>query len=412
MQCYGTLFNIMAHFVCKVGTPDGRVIVRHCKARNRFELQESLEEEGYCVFKARRSFLSLASFSDRGKRGWSSHRFLLFNQEFIALLRSGMPILEVLDSLAHEKDSASTKAVLQDIKDAVQGGSSLSESFSAFPQFFPSLYVATVAAGEKTGDLPQTVLRYLTYQKRFARVRERLKSAAFYPLFLLAATFGVLLFMVFFVIPSFMQIYTEAQVSLPLLTRMVLSVSEFAVRGWFFLLIFFGLLFWMLHRASQTVKGRQLLDKVLLKMPLIGILFRLSGLVNFSRTTATILESGMPLVEAMGLACGVLNNVVLQQGLTNIVSSVNEGETLGDALHRNNIFPMVAVRMIATGEKTGSLGQMFEEVSEYYEAEIDNHLDRLASLAEPLILLLVGIVIGGIVVAIYLPIFQLAGTVR
>jgi type IV pilus assembly protein PilC len=402
----------MALFLCKVGTPDGRVIVRYCKARNRYELQKSLEEEGLCIFKVRRALFSLTFFTDRRKKRWSQHRFLLFNQELLVLLRSGMPIIEILDSLVQEKDSSATKAVLRDVKTAVQGGNSLSEAFSAYPEFFSSLYVATVASGEKTGDLPQTVSRFLAYQKRLARLRERLKSAAFYPLFLLAATVAVLLFMIFFVIPSFMQIFADAQVALPLLTRVVLAGASLAAHGWPFVLVFLVLLFWMLRRFIQTPKGRLLLDKAILKTPGIGHLFRLSGLVNFCRTTATILASGLPLVEAMNLACAVLNNRILQQGVTNVVISVNEGDTLGNALQRNQIFPLVAVRMIGTGEKTGTLGPMFEEVSDYYEAEIDNSLERLASLAEPLILLFVGFVIGGIVVAIYLPIFQLAGTVR
>lgn len=260
--------------------------------------------------------------------------------------------------------------------------------------------------------MPQTILRYLDYQKRFARIRERLKSAAFYPLFLLAATFGVLLFMIFFVIPSFMQIYADAQVSLPWLTRMVLGISSFVTRWWFFIVCILGLGVWLLRRFFATPNGRMFLDKALINMPIIGILFRLSGMVNFCRTTATILASGLPLLEAMNLARGVLNNVVLQQGITTVVSSVNEGDTLGNALHSSRLFPTVALRMISTGEKTGTLPQMFEEVSEYYEADIDTRLERLASLAEPLILLFVGLVIGGIVVAIYLPIFQLAGTIR
>lgn len=402
----------MALFVCKVGTPDGRVLLRYCKARNRFELQESLEEEGYCVFKVRRALFSLSFLTDRGKKSWSSHRFLLFNQELLALLKSGMPIMEILDSLVQETDSSSTRTVLLEIKDAVQGGASLSEAFSAFPLFFPRLYVSTIASGEKTGDLPQTILRYLSYQKRFARVRERLKSAAFYPLFLLAATFGVLLFMIFFVIPSFMQIYTDAQVSLPWLTRLVLGVTSFVARGWPLIVVLAGISVWILRRFLKTPNGRRFFDEALIKLPIVGILFRLSGMVNFCRTTATILASGLPLVEAMKLACGVLNNVVLQQGITNVISSVSEGDTLGNALHSSPLFPTVALRMISTGEKTGTLAQMFEEVSSYYEEDIDNRLERLASLAEPLILLFVGLVIGGIVVAIYLPIFQMAGTVR
>lgn len=402
----------MALFVCKVGTPDGRVLLRYCKARNRFELQESLEEEGYYVFKVRRALFSLSFFTDRAQKSWSSHRFLLFNQELLALLKSGMPILEILDSLVQENDSSSTKAVLQEIKEAVQGGASLSEAFTVFPLFFPRLYVSTIASGEKTGDLPQTILRYLDYQKRFARVRERLKSAAFYPLFLLAATVGVLLFMIFFVIPSFMQIYTDAQVSLPWLTRLVLGISGFVARAWFFVVVLAGLGVWGFRRVSKTANGRRFLDDALIKLPIVGILLRLSGMVNFCRTTATILASGLPLVEAMKLASEVLNNVVLQQGMSKVVSSVSEGDSLGNALHSSRLFPTVALRMISTGEKTGTLPQMFEEVSEYYEADIDTRLERLASLAEPLILLFVGFVIGGIVVAIYLPIFQLAGTVR
>lgn len=407
---YDTIFSIMALFLCKVGTSDGRVTVRYCRARNRFELRESLEEEGFCVFSIRRALFSLNFLSQRRVRRWSFKRFLLFNQELLVLLRSGMPILEILDALMHEKDPAAVKTVLREIREAVKGGSSLSEAFSSFPEFFPRLYVASVASGEKTGDLPQTVSRYLDYQKRFAKVRGQLKSAAIYPLVLLATTFAVLLFMFFFVIPNFVQIFADAKVPLPFLTRLVLGAADFAQRGWWVVLLAGCLMIWLLGRYVKTPDGRRLLDKSALNIPLLGDLFRLSGLVNFSRTTATILSSGLPLVEGMNLACGVLNNLVLQQGIHNVVHSVNEGDSLANALQRNRIFPVVAVRMIATGERTGALSRMFEEVAEYYEGEIDQRLERLAALAEPMILLFVGLVIGGIVVALYLPIFQMAST--
>lgn len=402
----------MAMFICKVGTPDGRVCVRYCKARNRFQLLENLEAEGYCVFKIRRAIFSLRYFAEYRSKSWSAQRFLLFNQEMLVLLRSGMPILDILASLVQESDPSSTKSVLHDVRDAVEGGSSLSEAFALYPDYYPRLYVASVASGEKTGDLPHTLQRYLTYQQRMAQLRDRLKSAALYPLVLVAATVVVLLFMIFFVIPNFIQIYADAQVSLPMLTRFVLGAADLVVRGWILVLLAFAGGYLGLWHFYHSSKGKGVLDEIKLKMPLLGSLYRLSGLVNFCRTTATILSSGLPLVEAMQLARGVLNNAFLQQHIGRVVSALIEGDSLGAGLERNQVFPPIAVRMLATGEKTGTLTQMFEEVAAYYEAVIDHRLERLASLAEPLILLFVGLVIGGIVVAIYLPIFQLAGTVR
>lgn len=401
----------MALYVCKVGTPDGRVIMRYCNARNRFELRESLEEEGYCVFRIRRAFFSFSFFTGFRKKGWSLKRFLLFNQEMLVLLRAGMPILDILESLVQEKDPPPIKEALTNIAEAVKGGSSLSGAFSSFPAFFPPLYVATVASGEKTGDLVQNLSRYLTYQKRMAHLRDRLKSAALYPAVLVVATLAVLLFMVFFVVPSFVEIFADAQVPLPWLTRMVLRSSALAVKGWPLVLLAGVAGGCFLRRLFHKPHGKKFLDKVILKMPLVGDFFRLSGLVNFCRTTGTILGSGLPLIEAMELGRGVLNNAVLQAGIGNVIASVNEGETLGGALSRQMIFPPVALRMISTGEKSGTLDQMFDEVAEYYESELDNRLERLASLAEPIILVFVGLIIGGIVVAIYLPVFQLAGTV-
>jgi len=401
----------MALFICKIGTSDGRVVYRFCHARNRFELQESLAEEGCCVFQMRRVFLPVALFRPLRQNRWPQKRFLLFNQEMLVLFRSGMPILEVLQSLEQEKDPPVVKEVLQNVRSAVEGGSSLSHAFSLFPEFFPSLFVATVASGEKTGDLAQTLFRYLEYQKRMLRLRDRLKSAAMYPLVLACATMLVLLFMIFFVVPSFVRIYADAQVALPLLTRIVLYSAELLSRGWFLILLMAGVLFLAVGHFIRTPKGRVIFDETLLRLPWLGDFFRLSALVNFCRTTGTILGSGLPLVEALELARGVLNNVVIQKGLAAVIGSLNEGENLGDALAWHAVFPPVANRLLATGERGGNLQQMFDEVADYYESEIDNRLERIASLLEPLVLVFVGLVIGGIVIAIYLPVFQLAGTV-
>jgi type IV pilus assembly protein PilC len=269
-----------------------------------------------------------------------------------------------------------------------------------------------VRAGEQTGDLARTLSRYLDYRKRVERLRSRIRSAALYPLLLVAATLAVFLFLLFYVVPSFAQIYADAQVALPWLTRVVLAAARIGTRLLPLLGVGGALLAWLAVKAVHTSKGRYRLDVWKIRLPLVGNLLRMSGLVHFCRTTSTILESGLPLVSAMELACGVLNNRVLQHHLDDAVNLVREGESLNLALGREQVFPPVALRLLATGEKSGNLSSMFQEVADYYEGELEGRLERLASLIEPAIMLVVGLLIGGLVIAIYLPIFQMAGTIR
>jgi type IV pilus assembly protein PilC len=244
------------------------------------------------------------------------------------------------------------------------------------------------------------------------RLRSRIRSAALYPLLLVAATLAVLLFLLFYVIPSFAQIYADAQVALPWLTRIVLAAARIGTHLLPLLGVGGAVLAWLAVKAAHSSVGRYRLDAWMIRVPLVGTLLRMSGLVHFCRTTSTILESGLPLVSAMELACGVLNNRVLQHHLGDAVNLVREGESLNLALGREQIFPPVALRLLGTGEKSGNLSSMFQEVADYYEGELEGRLERLASLIEPAIMLVVGLLIGGLVIAIYLPIFQMAGTIR
>jgi type IV pilus assembly protein PilC len=402
----------MARYYGKIGTSEGRVVEKAFRARNRYELQQRLDEEGVRVFRLRRSFRPFTGGFGRSGRGWSSGRFLLFNQELLVLMRSGMPVLDVLDSLVPEKETAETVAVLAHVRQAVEGGSALSDAFASHPAFFPSLFIASVRAGEQTGDLSRTLSRYLDYQKRVERLRSRMRSAALYPLLLVMATLAVLLFLLFYVVPSFAQIYADARVALPWLTRLVLAVVRIGGRLLPLLAIAGAVLAWLAVKAAHTSRGRFRLDAWKIRLPLMGHLSRLTAVVHFCRTTSTILESGLPLVSALELGCGVLNNRVLQHHLGEAVDLVREGESLNLALGRGQVFPSVALRLLATGEKTGNLSRMFQEVADYYEAELEGRLERLAGLVEPAIMLVVGVLIGALVIAIYLPIFQMAGTIR
>lgn len=401
----------MSTYRCKIGTSDGRVLEKEFEAESREALQESLEEQGFFVFKVRRA--SPQWFS-KGQSGGSlsGRRFLTLNQEMLVLIRSGLPILQVLDTLVDRMEAGKLFNTLQDIRTDVKGGNSLSDSFGRFPKMFPQLYVASLQAGEQSGDLPITLARYIEYQKRVEAIRAKVRSATFYPALLATAVVLVLGFLMLYVIPSFTKVYADANVQLPFLTRMVIALANGMVE-WLPLWAPMILISIILLRAySKTDRGALLLDRTKLRLPFFGALLSEYALSTFCRTFATTLASGIPIVQSMQMARGTLNNRVLERGLSVAVSRIQEGARISEALEQTGHFPVIALRMIGVGETSGSLVDMLADVSEYYEDEVERRLDRLTTMVEPLMMLTMGLLIGGIVVAMYIPIFQLAGTVQ
>ncbi len=400
----------MSTFRCKIGTSDGRVLEKEFEADSREALQESLEEQGFFVFKVSKA--PLRWFTRGAGGGTAGRRFLSFNQEMLVLLRSGLPILQVLDTLVERMEAGGLLNTLLDIRTDVKGGSALSDAFGRFPKMFPPLYVASLRAGEQSGDLPVTLGRFIAYQKRVEAIRAKVRSATFYPALLALAVTVVLGFLMLYVIPSFTQVYADASVELPLATRLVIAVANGLVTGlpvWAPLLIVALLL---ARGYARTANGAMLADRVKLRLPFFGDLIREYALSTFCRTFATTLASGIPIVQAMQMSRGTLNNRVLEKNLGMAVNRIQEGARISEALEQSGDFPIIALRMIGVGETSGSLVDMLNDVSEYYESEVERRLDRLTTIIEPLMMLTMGLLIGGIVVAMYIPIFQLAGTVR
>lgn len=400
----------MSTYRCKIGTSDGRVLEKEFEADSRESLQESLEGQGFFVFKIRKA--SLRWFAKGAGGGLGGRRFLSLNQEMLVLLRSGLPILQVLDTLIERMEPGGLLNTLQDIRADVKGGSSLSDAFGRFPKLFPQLYVASLKAGEQSGDLPITLGRFITYQKRVEAIRAKVRSATFYPALLAVAVTVVLGFLMLYVIPSFTQVYADASVQLPLMTRVVIAVANGMLAGlpvWAPLAVA-GL--FLLRAYTRTDKGAVLLDRAKLRLPFFGDLLSEYALSTFCRTFATTLASGIPIVQAMQMSRGTLNNRVLEKHLGMAVHRIQEGARISEALEQAGDFPVIALRMIGVGETSGSLVDMLNDVSEYYENEVERRLDRLTTMIEPLMMLTMGLLIGGIVVAMYIPIFQLAGTVQ
>ena len=402
----------MPSFSCKVGTSDGRVLEKEFEAASAEILRENLEGQGFFVFQVRRRPLAFLFSKEASSARLSGRRFLSFNQEFLVLIRSGLPILQVMDTITERMEAGPLLEVLRDIRNEVKGGSMLSEAFAKFPRIFPHLYIASVRAGEKTGDLPVTLARYLVYQKRQEALKAKIKGASFYPVLLTIAVLVVLAFMLLYVVPSFTQIYADANAQLPLLTRILIGIST-------------GLVSWMpllLPALIVAIAGARLyalsgpgalqIDRFKLKVPFFGPLFLDYALSGFCRTFGTTLASGIPAVQAMQMSRGTLNNRVLEEAMVRAVQRVEEGTTISAAIEQTGYFPVIALRMIGVGEASGALAEMLADVAEYYEEEVERRLDRLTTLIEPIMMMAMGLLIGGIVVAMYIPIFQLAGTVR
>jgi type IV pilus assembly protein PilC len=399
----------MASFLCKIGTSDGRVVEREFEAAGLDLLRESLEEQGFTVFRIRRNLFRLPG-GRGGFRLLSGRRFLSFNQELLVLLRSGLPILKVLDTLIERFEPGRMLEVLREIRENVRGGSSLSDAFGNFPHVFPPLYIASLRAGERTGDLPVTLARFIAYQKRVEAIRAKVRSASFYPALLGVATVTVVLFLLLYVIPTFTQIYADANVELPLITRMLILAAEGMTRLVPFLVPLAVVAFIGLRLFAGTGRGQLLIDRLKLALPFFGALQIDYALAGFARTFGTVLASGIPVVQAMQMSKGTLNNRILEEKISQTVRRVEEGSAIAAALEMAGFVPLIALRMIGVGESTGSLGEMLAEVSSYYESEVERRLDRLTTLIEPLMMVGMGLVVGGIVVAMYIPIFQLAGT--
>lgn len=401
----------MPSYQCKIGTADGRIVDKTFDSTTRDQLRENLQEQGFHVFQIRRQSLAFLHSGQHKSARITGRRFLSFNQELLALLRSGLPVLQIFDTQIEQMEAGTFRDILSEIREDIRGGNSLSEAFAKFPRFFPSLYVASIKAGEKTGDLPETMSRFLEYQKRVEAIRAKVRSASFYPLLLTSAAVIVVVFLMLFVVPRFTQIYADANVELPLMTRALIGVSELIGSYWYLILIVLGIAVALLKSLFHSSRGRLRVDHFLLRIPFVGGLKTDYALSGFNRTLGTTLASGTPLVPAMQMSRGTLNNLSLEKEMIQAVRRVEEGSSLSDSLKRTGFFPPLALRMVSVGETSGSLTEMLRDIADYYEAEVEQRLTRLTTMIEPILMMVMGLMIAFIIVAMYVPIFQLAGTV-
>lgn len=401
----------MPKYIVSLGTEDGRLLEREYDSPDEKSLRDGLSRDGYYIFKVKREGSLLLSLKGSfTAKGISTKELISFNQELLALTKAGLPIIRSLDTIIERTGERKFLDVLKDVRESVRGGASLSDAFEKFPQFFPQLYVATIRAGEKSGDIVFSIKRYIEYLKKMEGVRKKIVSASIYPAILVFVAVGVILFLLTYVVPTFSRIYLEAGANLPYPTRILISVTTF-LKDYF--LVFFSMLVAFIVSMSlyaRTEDGRRRLDLIKLSIPFAGGILTGFAISKFSRTLSTVLGGGIPLVESLGMVAGVLDNKVLEEKAHNAIRRVEEGSSLTDAVDAEGLMPPLAVKMLGVGEGSGSLGEMLLDIADFYEEEVDSKLSALTTMIEPALMLIMGVMVAAIVVAMYLPVFKLAET--
>jgi type IV pilus assembly protein PilC len=397
----------MAHFKVRAATPEGKVVSRELIAASRQDLTNQLEKEGlYLIDVSSRGIgIFTLPLSRRGRvKTWD---FLTFNQGLVALLKAGLPVVDCFEALLQRSRNPYFSEAIEDTIHEIRSGQSISEAMKGHPAVFPPLYTASIRAGERTGDLVPAIIGYIDYLKRTEAIRKKMVSAVTYPAVLTSVSFLVIAFLITYVVPSFAAIYLDTGTELPLPTRVLVAVTDFAKQYFGFLLITLAALFFGLKYFLSTGGGRSYLDRVKLVFPRLGEIYSGYSIAKFTRTLSMVLTSGIPLIQALGMAKGVLNNALLESKMDRVIKKAKEGESLTNALQEVGIMPEVTLRMFAVGERSASLPAVLNDIADFHDEEVDHRLKILTDLIEPALMIIMGLLIGTIVVLLYLPIFML-----
>lgn len=402
----------MSEFRVKAGWPDGSVAEQSVMAADIGTARHEVERRGGHVFEIKRRGFSLAAGSTKRRGRVKMSEFLIFNQELIALLKAGLPVVRSFEILLERQKSPVLRRVLTDVRERVNSGSSISEAFAEEGDLFPRLYWTSLKAGEKSGEIEAVLRRYLKYQKTVIALTRKVVSTLVYPVILIALSAVLITILMTFVIPRFTEFFADFDAELPLLTVVVLGIATFLRHNFLLIAGALGAGGFLLYRWVQTPSGRVWLDAFMLKLPIVGGIFRRFAITQFTRSLGTLLGGGTPLVPALENAADAIGNRSVSQKVASVVPKVREGRELWKALEATGIFTDLTIEMIKVGESSGALEEMLAAVSEFYDEEIDLLLARVISFVEPAILVIMGGVIVTILLSVYLPMFRLMSAIK
>jgi len=391
-------------YLCKVGMPSGEVVERTFSADDEAALRTDLEQKGFYIFAVRPQ--SAQEFRFRRPRV-KIDTLLMFCQELAALLKAGLPLLQSLEVMLERQQDPIFRRSLMTVRDKIKTGISLSDAFKAEGELYPGIFSSTLVAGERSGNLEGVIRRFVAYLRLSQALKKKAVSAAVYPAVLLVLMFGLVAILVVFVIPQFKDFYEGLGGKLPLPTRILLVISDF-VRGHTLLLIGSIVGVVMLGLAwFRRDTSKMLLDGLLLKVPVLGPMMRMYATSQLARTLATLLSGGLPLLSALGVAAQSIGNRAVAAAVTASASHIREGRSLTVALESTQIVDHMAIEMVKVGEQTGALGDMLNTLAEFYDQEMETRLATVMGLVEPVLLVIMAVIVAGMLIAFYLPLFQI-----
>lgn len=400
-------------FFCRVGTPDGRVLEEVFTASDETALRTDLSKRGYHLFEVRRRGVArkLQGRSLRRRR-IPDQEFLVFNQELASLLKAGLPLLQTLDLMLERMKNPHFRSLLSEVRDKVKSGTDLSEAFAEYGDMFPRLYPSSLKAGERSGELELVIRRFIRYMRLVLDARRRVVSALVYPAVLVLLSIAMISIMAIYVVPKFMGFFAELDAELPLITRIVLSVSTFASSNW--VMILFGVVTGAIALRSwgKTDAGRLALDRLKLRVPFMGPVLHRFAQAEFCRSLSTLLAGGIPLVPSFEIGISSVSNAYVRSRLEPTIQMVREGKPFYVALEKSEVFTDMAIDMVKVGEATGALDDMLTSVSEFLDEQVETRMQRLLSLVEPMMLVFMGIIIAILLISIYLPMFSMLGQTK
>ena len=336
---------------------------------------------------------------------------ILFARQFSTMIDAGLPIIQCLDILHNQQNNATFKKVLKQVKESVEGGTTLAEALKKFPQHFDALFVNMIAAGEAGGILDAILRRLAAYMEKAARLKAKVKGAMTYPLVTLAIAVIVLAVILIFVIPVFEEMFADFGSELPAPTALVVAASDLVKSKILYIIAALVLFTFAFKKYYATEKGRDTVDALVLRLPVFGMLLRKVAVAKFTRTMGTMLASGVAILEALDIVAKTAGNRTIERSIYSVRSGISEGRTMADPLSESGVFPPMVCQMIAVGESTGALDAMLEKIADFYDEEVDQAVENMTALIEPVMLVFLGTTIGGLVVAMYLPIFKMAGAI-
>ncbi len=332
----------------------------------------------------------------------------VFTRQLATMIDAGLPLVQSMDILAMQQENKAFKEIIKNIKDDVEGGSTFAGALKKHPKAFDELYVNLVVAGEEGGILDNVLTRLAVYIEKAEALKKKIKSALVYPSTIVAVAVIVVAVLMIFVIPVFEKMFSSMGHTLPLPTLIVIGISKLLKKYIFLIIVALVILLFMFKRYYSTEKGKFNIDNLILKLPVFGILFRKVAVARFARTLATLITSGVPILDGLTITSKTAGNKPIEYAIMKARASISEGETIAEPLARSDVFPLMVTQMIAVGESTGSLDSMLTKIADFYEEEVDVAIATLTSLLEPFLMVFLGVTVGGIVIAMYLPIFKIA----